>query len=60
MPGAVAPAKLLSRCDSDDGTSAVHRAALCDVWPIIEADENPDDYITLDEWKVRRRAPSSG
>lgn len=22
---------------------------------VAEADENPDDYITLDEWKARRR-----
>lgn len=22
---------------------------------IADADENPDDYITLDEWKTRRR-----
>lgn len=30
-------------------------------WPILEqrvaeANANPDDYITLDEWKARRRA----
>lgn len=23
---------------------------------VAEADANPDDYITLDEWKARRRA----
>lgn len=23
---------------------------------IADADENPDDYITLDEWKTRRHA----
>lgn len=22
--------------------------------PVVEADANADDYITLDEWKVRR------
>lgn len=23
---------------------------------VAEADANPDDYVTLDEWKTRRRA----
>jgi hypothetical protein len=26
---------------------------------VAEADANPDDYITLDEWKTRRRARRS-
>lgn len=27
---------------------------------VAEANANPDDYLTLDEWKSRRRAPRAG
>ncbi|MCI1748516.1 MAG: hypothetical protein LKI24_10750 [Acidipropionibacterium sp.] len=41
----------------DDDVSAGQWAIL--EQRVVEADANPGDYITLDEWKARRRARRS-
>ena len=41
----------------DDDVPAGQRAIL--EQRVAEADANPDDFITLDEWKARRRARRS-
>lgn len=41
----------------DDAVPAGHWAIL--EQRVAEADANPDDFITLDEWKARRRARRS-